>query len=669
MNTNPSHAEPHEDPPRNNGPDSQGPESLREDAMLDLLIQEALGGPTPSDQTGLILRRLADEHAGSDSKLAGSKNQSSRDASRVAKHSSKLSLATILIGTAAGLLLCVGVAVGVKYRSDVALQAIADAAADRAAPSVPNPAPVVDSEDASPQPKSAPRKRAQPIELAGDPSTTVAGDPGSLSTDSPELPGQQDVQPASPSAAVPSITLVSQNIDASWQSHWKRLGVRPTPSREKESIQQELADRLGLVIPVEAIGDAQAIRTAIASPSNRQAISNRLLTAFLGKKSKHQDASESLSEVLNSGAGADRLIAAWMLPSKAGSKPNADVKPDTQKSAATPWIRMLQPADLHEVTVKTAALTRHQDLRCQRCHDVPNSGDEIPTQADYWTVAAELAPLLNPSRADKDIFYDTPDGRRQLAKRPSQAETQARSNNLIGSRDLAEGIVSTLFAMVHDSPSTTSPFDLSAASVPPETLRPLVDDLIASDFDVLRSLSILLSDTVMTRSVPDAMSPQGILIADDQQWSSAVSAVHAMAARSPFRRPGSAQRRLQVALQDAKPNWPGDSGRDTLLAQPLGSELSADGTPSNSEKRRPEKNGDRKAAVASTGYPMRSSMIVPAWISQLPDFDSRLDHVAHLAGQLKLNTPERELAHQALASGDDEALIFERLWWIIRPNS
>ncbi|KLU04324.1 hypothetical protein RISK_003378 [Rhodopirellula islandica] len=639
---------------------------MREDAMLDLLIQEALGGPTPSDQTGLILRRLADENAGSESKLAGSKNQS---ASPVAEHSSQPSLATILIGIAAGLLLCVGIAVGVKYRSGVALQAIAEEATDNAAPSVPTPSAVVESEDASPQPKPAPRKRAQPIELAGDPSTTLDDDPGSLS---PELPSQQDTQSASPSAAVPSITLVSQNINSRWQSHWKRLGVSPTPSREKESIQQELADRLGLVIPVDAIGDAKAIRTAIANPSNRQAISKRLLTAILGKNSKHQDASESLSEVLKSGSGADRLIAAWMLPSKADSNPSPDEKSDSSKSAATPWIRMLQPTDLHEVTVKTAALTSHKDLRCQRCHDVPNSGDEVPTQADYWTVAAGLAPLLNPSRANKDLFYDTLDGRRQLAKRPSQEESRAWSDNLVGSRDLAEGIVSTLFAMVHDSPSTTSPFDLSvasAASVPSETLRPLVDDLIASDFDVLRSLSILLSDAVMTRSVPDAMSPQGVLIADDQQWSSAVSAVHAMAARSPFRRPGSAQRRLQVALLDAKPNWPGDSGRDTLLAQPLGSELSADGTPSNSEKRRPEKNGDRKTAVAATGYPMRSSMIVPAWISQLPDFDSRLDHVAHLAGQLKLNPSERELAHQALASGDDEALIFERLWWIIRPNS
>jgi hypothetical protein len=638
--------------------------------MLDLLLQEALGGPTPPDQSKLILRRLAEENDTANSNLASAPAASARNASPSTQAPSKLPLATILIGIAAGLLLCVGIAVSVKYRSNAALQAVADDTAKNTVPSAPNPPAVVDNQDSAPQPKPAPRKPAQPIELAGDPSTGL--DPGSSSTDSPELPAQQAIPATPPSGAIPSITLVSQQIDSRWQSHWKRLGITPTPSREKAAIQQELANRLGLTIPLDAIGDAEAIRTAIESPANRQAISNRLLTAFLGKKTKHPEALKNLSEVLKKGAGADRLIATWMQPSLADAPTKNAPKTDDNPSAKSSWIRMLQPADLHEVTVKTAALTSHKDLRCQRCHDVPNSGDDVPTQSDYWTVAAGLAPLLNPSRANEDIFYDTLDGRRRLAKRPSEEETQAWFNELVGSRDLAEGIVSTLFAMVHDAPSTTSPFDLSvasAASVPPETLRPLVDDLIASDFDVLRSLSILLSDAVMTRSVPEAMSPQGILVANDQQWSSAVSALHAMAARSPFRRPGSTQRRLQVALLDAKPNWPTDGSRDTLLAQPLGSEFSPDGTPANSEKRRAQENRDPKAVVASTGYPMRSSMIVPAWISQLPDFDSRLDHVAHLAGQLKLNTAQRKLAHQALASGDEEALIFERLWWIIRPNT
>ncbi|EKK04204.1 hypothetical protein RBSH_00399 [Rhodopirellula baltica SH28] len=667
MNTNPSPAEPH-----NEGPENQGPDSLRDDAMLDLLLQEALGGPTPPDQTGLILQRLADEEEGSHTKRTGSKTGSVSATSQSSKYTSKLSIVTLLIGTAAALLLSVGIAVGLKYRSDLALQARSDEAAQNA-PSVPGPTAIVENEgnDASPQPKSTPRQRPQPIELAGNPSNNNADELGSSTNASPESLDQLTIPRDRNSGSPAPITLVSKTVDSRWQSHWKRLGINPTPSRDKDSIRRELSDRLGIEVPVEAIGDSAAIQVALQKPSNRQAISNRLLASFLGKSSQNENATKSLSEVLKTGTGADRLIASWMRPSqttpKAGDQASASKIP-----AATPWIRMLQPADLHEVTVKTAALTNHQDLRCQRCHDVPNAGDEVPTQADYWSVAAGLAPLLNPSRAGKDLFYDTLDGRRQLASPPTEEQSQAWSEGLIGSRELAEGIVSTLFTMVHDSPSTTSPFDLSvasAASVPPETLRPLVDDLIASDFDVLRCLSILLSDAVMTRSVPEAMSAQGILVADDEQWSNAVAAVHAMAARSPFRRPDSAQHRLQVAQLDAKPNWPAGSGRDALLAQPLGSEMATDGSPSDSGDRRPDKNRDRKTVVASTGYPMRSSMIVPGWISRLPDFDSRLDHVAHLAGQLKLNTAQRELAHQALASGDDEALIFERLWWIIRPNS
>ncbi|MEP1645870.1 hypothetical protein, partial [Rhodopirellula bahusiensis] len=587
MNTNPSPAEPHDE-----GPENQGPDSLRDEAMLDLLLQEALGGPTPPDQTGLILRRLADEDEGSPSKRAGSKNGSVSATSQSPTFTSKLSIVTLLIGTAAALLLSVGVAVGLKYRSDLALQAKADEAAKNT-PSIPGPAPVAENQEgaSTPTPEPAPRKRPRPIELAGDPSSSTGSDDST--TDPADSRDQPNVQPNRTPGSAPPITLVSQNVDKRWQSYWKRLGVSPTPSRDKESIQQELADRLGLVIPIDAIGDVEATRAAIQKPSNRQAISNRLLAAFLGKNPKQENAAESLSEVLKSGSGADRLISSWMRPSSGDATPQGDKQSESKKAAATPWIRMLQPADLHEVTVKTAALTNHQDLRCQRCHDVPNAGNEVPSQSDYWTAAAGLAPLLNPSRANKDIFYDTLDGRRQLASPPSDKQAKTWSNNLVGSRDLAEGIVSTLFALVHDSPSTTSPFDLSvasAASVPPETLRPLVDDLIASDFDVLRCLSILLSDAVMTRSVPDAMSPQGILVADDQQWSNAVSAVHAMAARSPFRRPGSAQRRLQVAQLDAKPNWPADSGRDALLAQPHGSELSADGTPSGAGDRRPDKD-------------------------------------------------------------------------------
>ncbi|MCC9655812.1 hypothetical protein [Rhodopirellula halodulae] len=682
MNTTPSPADSHDD-----GPEHQGSESARDDAMLDLLLQEALGGPAPPDQTRLILGRLSLEESAS---RTSRKNAAGKRSSGASK---KLSPAIVIIGTAAALLLCVGIGVGVKYRLDRAALAnttegssggtatpggsgSSDSDTNRPGSAIASGTstgrPSAPADPTTTPPKTRPRSK--PIELAGSPSELAPAFP--LTENAESVPsGEQsntdrERQSVRPRPAPQPITLVSRQLDDRWQSHWKRLGVQPTAERSHEAQQKEFADRLGVAIPAEVIGDVEATRRALQSEANRSVISERLVMAFLGKA--NDQAAEQLSGVLQRGTGLDQLISGWMLPTSNSPSDSADEGKNSK--AANPWLRLLEPANLHEVTVKTASLTAHQDLRCQRCHEVPNAGDKVPTQSDYWSFAAGLSAWKQPSRAKQDVFYDTADGRQRMATKPSPASMQRWARDLVGSRRLAEGIVSNLFAMVHGTSAMTGPFDLSVAGAvapPPEMLRPLAEDLLASDFDVLRTLSILVSDVASQRSVPDAMTPQGILLANDDQWQNAVASVHAMAARSPFQRPESVQRRLQLARLDAKPNWPDEKGREALLAQPLGSELNADGTPKDRQQRRPNESRSReeRLQIAAAGYPMRESMIVPAWLERLPDFDSRLNHVAHLAGRLKLSDAEKELALQAREAGDNEALIYERLWWIIQPRS
>ncbi|MFG0255003.1 MAG: hypothetical protein ACF787_07885, partial [Rhodopirellula sp. JB053] len=414
----------------------------------------------------------------------------------------------------------------------------------------------------------------------------------------------------------------------------------------------------------------------LARPENINALAPQVLAAIASRPSdtlnspSDQLMAKQVSQTLRSGSGFDRLIASWFTERESVGGKRRDAKNTPANRNSTPsasFHELLRPLGEHETLVTTAAVTLDADVRCQRCHDLPtlSNEDRTITQHDYWQLAATLSPWI-PIRPNSDAgrFYDLPDGRRRLAEADQDAEWPGQ---LIGSRSLAEGLVGVTWKMVHGRPLASSPYDLSGG-VGDSDLRvlrdELADDLLASDFNLLRTISLLMTDSIVSRSTPEAMTASGVLTATDDQWIDAVAAIESFAAAPPETLPTSQGRRMRLVQESDLPQLGLGTGK-SVLAQPLGrDESDSDEKP----RQRPGSTTPRTSPAVLAGLPMRPTVVMPAWINELPDFESRLDHIAHLAGLRRSPESAQKLAGQMRDAGVEEALILQRIWWIIRPQ-
>lgn len=641
------------------------------DLMLDLILAEALGDSSdrsaPPDQTRIILDRFhTAKVAPASTKPANPKSSSS----------------TTQKPNQWGWLLAVSVAILImgsiawQFRSQVNVAKLpkpSEAANDdnlglsgvpAATAGVVKPSQVESESPLDSELKSDSPKTRRVIELAG---------PAGQGMGTSELNGLDDSATgdkthAKPGPTLPrSIRLVSKTMEDHLDRYWKRIGVKPTPLMSSAEAAERLRLRFELNVSADEFSDPDRLASALARADNRTVIASRLLKTWFSRFQSSKDPMvasvvDQLEQTLKQRSGTDRLVASWF--GSSSRRADSDSKPGNVIG------RMSGSSESHQTLVRAVSLTHNRDLRCGRCHDTPSMGSAVAAQDEYWQFAASILPVLQPTnQPDRKIFYDTADGRRRLAS-PNE-KLEPTPENLVGSASLASGLVDWVWRAVHDRPLVSSPYDLSGAanSEMQRLHQELSEDLLASNFDLLRTIALVMSHSILGREVPEAMTPQGLLVAHDADWIEAVVAIDSFAASAPVSRTSTPRERVRLVAKMDLPSLDKKVGRGAILAQPIGSENTS---PQSRMKNRPlldkqSASGDVSEA-ALAGFPMRSTIMMPAWLEQLPTFESRRQHIAHLAGHLELEPAVAKLANQMSDAQIDETLILERIWWVIRPT-
>ncbi|TWT74391.1 hypothetical protein [Allorhodopirellula solitaria] len=639
------------------------------DAVLDALLEEVLVGQTPPDQSDVILRRLQQPIITSRVSQSGVGSRVSRN--RRSTRSQTIPGWKIAAATAATLLVCVGVAVGIQNRNGVEVAENSGVAGNSSEPGAGNG--VQSPQDAEARSGKSGganeqnRSPASPIALAD---ATPDSEP--RHRDPLEMLGEQSqprIEPV-PAAkpAVRPLTLVSTSLSKHLNQHWERVGVQPTKLLPPEETAQRLAGRLHVKVGPEAIGDSEAMRSRLATSGNTKSLAGPVLAAISSRPESSltrpidKQMMTQVTKSLRQGRGFDRLVASWF------REPPKDKGQDNDAPTVSAIGQLLRPLSQHESVVSSASLVLGTDARCIRCHDLPSTGGETAdSQQDYWQFAANLSPSLGwQTNAPSGWFYDQLDGRRRLAEADDSMQW---SEQLVGSRTLADGLVGAMWKLVYGRPLTSTPYDLSGTAEGSDlrNLRAeLTDDLIASDFDLLRTISLITTNSIVGRSTPEAMTPSGLLTASSDEWVHAVTAVESFAAAPPASMPSSRSDRLSLVLNEL-PSTGSVDPTNALLAQPLGrDDLSIDAL-RGPKKFLPAELPEPSPAMVA-GLPVRATIVMPAWMGKLPDFDSRLEHIANLAGLSDVPEDVKTLASQMREAGVDESLILQRVWWIVRPQ-
>jgi hypothetical protein len=507
-------------------------------------------------------------------------------------------------------------------------------------------------------------------DLGSQPQSTAPprGIPLAVGPSGSEQPLPKDIiefAPQRPSASV-EVTLVSTAVAEDMNRYWNAIGVQPSPESLAADTAKRLTLALGVELPPDSIGDSESIQRELGRSRISQSIARRwLLRLTQGGLARVDE--DSRNELIAEVAGAfrsktsfDRLLANWM--------GGDDAKISTFYSA-------FSGQGEHQMVRRLASLTMNVDLRCVQCHDSLIEG--TGRQQDYWSFAAFLRHELrreqrtwtrrSPDRPASRTYYTLPDGREQLAEPAVAASWIAQpepitslgqwSSALVGSQQLARGIVNSLWQLVHDQPLRGRVIDTVAAPHHESLDRleqRLTDDLVESQFDIGRTLSLIIASPASNRSVPEALLAENALAAADVDIRAATQLVNAFAAASPPRNHLSLDRRIDVAMQ--RTGLDIDGAINTVLAQGSGDPPVA---PNRPLLRRPEKGGD---------FPGRATSLPVQWISNIDSERGQIEHLGYLSGMSQ--APEKFIdAAEAIRGVDEDwQLTLQRVWWLVRPQ-
>jgi hypothetical protein len=501
-----------------------------------------------------------------------------------------------------------------------------------------------------------------------EPTAPPRGIPLAVGPSGSEQPVPQDIiefAPQKPSSSV-EVTLVSTAVAEDMNRYWNAMGLQPSPQSSAADTAKRLAAALGVELPPESIGDSESIQRELGRPRVAQSIARRWLQRLTQGGLARVD-EESRNELIAAVADAfrsktsfDRLLANWT--------GGDDAKISTFYSA-------FAGQGEHQMMRRLASLTMNVDLRCVQCHDSLIEG--TGRQQDYWSFAALFRHELKREQRAWDrrrpdtpagrTYYTLPDGREQLAEPAVAARWVAQpepitslsqwSSSLVGSEQLARGVVNSLWQLVHDQPLRGRVIDTVAAPHHESLDRleqRLTEDLVESQFDIGRTLALIIASPSGNRSVPEALLPENALAATDVDIRAATELVNAFAAASPPRNRLSLDRRIDVAMRRTGLDIDGDN--NTVLAQGSGNPPVA---PNRPLVRRPEKGGD---------FPSRATSLPVQWISNIDSERSQIEHLGYLSGMSQ--APEKFIdAAEAIRGADEDwQLTLQRVWWLVRPQ-
>ena len=473
-----------------------------------------------------------------------------------------------------------------------------------------------------------------------------------------------------------AIADAAQQVDQSVNGYWKAVGIKPTGEASGDEIAKRLANSLGVEIPANVISDPAALRSVLVAGNKPKKIAKRWLNEIT------DGGADSLETQTRDSLVAE--IAKGFQPKKSFGKTITGLL-GGKKDVSSAFYSAASLGGHDSMVRRLASVTMNVDLRCTKCHDakIQSSGQ----QESYWSFSTFIRRGTKRSRSGnwsvvdadkmsrKSAFYELSDGRQRLVEpkiasewMPSQADSTPSdatprdisqwSNQLAASPELARALVNSLWQMVHGRPlrghvidTITAPHDAMLDQLENQ----LADDLMQSNFDIARTLALVIASPVTHRSVPEALLTKNALTASDADIRSAMNTVNAFAAAMPPKSDLSMGRRLDIVMKSVGGRIGDLNGADALLAN-IGS--SATGAS--------DRNPSAKVEV--TGYPFKASSLPVQWLSSIKSYEERVDHLGYLAGMNKVPAPVRQAAMKLGDNNRNQTLALARVWWLLQPR-
>ncbi len=522
----------------------------------------------------------------------------------------------------------------------------------------PLPETMLPTPDTSPPPRRIPRG----IPLV----TSDHGNQDSLTTADPAGP----IQIAPQSAKSPPITLVAKRVGTELRSYWDAIGMQPTAQTTDEQFAARLAAVLGTEISLESLNDAETLRAELIQPAASRYVAERWLGQVTDGGIMRIDAEargrlvDEIAESFRAQQRLDVVLANW-------------ISGDSQHTAD--WYSAMSAAGPDTMVHRLASLSMNVDLRCTRCHDAKIEGSG--RQEDYWSFAAFFRRevhrahdgkwTVGTDHSAKPVFYELPDGRQRMVQaavpstwlsvagdRPVE-DIQQWARQIVNSPELAHGVVNSLWKLVHGRPLRGGVVDTISAPHH-ESLDQmeagLAEDLLQSNFDIARTLALVIHSPAARRSVPQPLRGDNALLASDADLRSARNVVNAFAGALPMRSKPSMKQRVDLAMRSTGGAIQSIRNNNSINAQ-------ADDSDSPGKSRPIERSDD-----SDSGFPTTATDLPVQWLASVEGYQNRVDHLGYLAGFNGVSKEVRQAADAMRQAEEiDETLALQRVWWLLSP--
>lgn len=468
---------------------------------------------------------------------------------------------------------------------------------------------------------------------------------------------QDTTDPKDLSAPAP-LRSVAENVSKLTEQYWTSLGVIPTQDAANHEVVSRLKSRLGVAVSAEALHDVDRLRRQLARGS--EDVAARWLADVTNKSVGAIAESKALVNAFSAGFDGQEAFDETLVSMIDGNNDHS-----------SEWYGTLGGSSAEMIAVRLADLSMDADLRCVRCHDSMIGGDL--TQDNYWSFVALLKSALrrdasgwnvDTTKQASQVFFDLPDGRARMAEprvdflRDGPTEFNDWSQSLIGSDELADGLVDSLWKLVFGRKLSASAFDADAAPVDP-ALRAIHDqlstDLRQSGFDMSRTLALIVSSPMTRRSVPESLRAENALTASNDSRQNALELVGAYAAATESPR-SSRLDRVDLALRRI-----GKRFRDSdVLAQPI--LIDKNRPRSLSEPKQDPREAFRN--LLSIDFPRDDASLPVSWLRSIDDYDEQVRHLVYLSGRGTGGKWIDSTSKQLEEAGSRESAL-SRMWWIL----
>lgn len=650
-----------QDPPqRPNGNDpsdsvpSDSELTPNESVAMDALLNESVGGKTPPDLKDSILQQYhLDPSDGDAIKVAVT------PVSRSHRHSARRRKSYRNWAIVSGLAVAGSLAALIWTRPDNADGEGISLAKSQVVEKSDQAVVVADSEHADGRidEESSPNKLAR--------SPIVLNAPSDQNRDADgKTQEKQERRLRTPSAAV---KLVSKTIESDFRNYWKSAGVKPTAKANASDVAKRLSVALGVTVPPQILSNHDTVVDWLSDKKVGLAIARtwwgqvtdgnfrtlprdaqkRLQTGFASQLESTQYFDQYLVGLIGRTNRASNDFYASMIPADSDA-----THPD--------------------MIANLASLTMNVDVNCTRCHDSMIGSSH--GQLDYWGFAATIDCGLKTvddklvrvaDKPAKAIFFETMDRRGRVAQpripgrwlvfdssdSTSDLKIESISDwsvSLMGSPALASGVVNSLWKLVHGRPLSGPAAHPMSAPMSDELLKvqqDLVDDLVNSDFNIRRTLALILMSPTTRRSTPESLR---------DVWATDQSDAHQKAIAFAGALPASKPIPMAVKVDQSM--------------RAIGSMLSIDGRNLLAQIGEAGKSSSkiRSSEPLAWDFPDQAEGPPVQWLQTVREVDSKIEHLCYLGGLVQVPAPIRNAASAMQNAGVDEPTMLHRVWWMVQ---